>query len=468
MRELPSEKKDHLKDYLPEPDSISLHREDENWQEHLLDLWDKRKREELKGILQELHPSDIAFLLERLDLDKGYSILGELSLEIKGDVLAELPDILREEYVRRMGMVEIASVVEGQASGKAVHVLEGLENETIQQILSYVPPLRRIRIIEHLNYPENTAGSIMTKEMVTVQTEQTVQKAISILRKTREKEKIHNIFVANKEGCYQGHIPLAKLVLSKPETKAKRIMENELIPIPVDTDQEEVARIFTRYDFITAPVISSSGVLLGRITADDILEVVQEEASEDILSMAGVSEEETLSSPFIRSSFKRTGWLLLNLISAFLSSVVIQSFGHTIEKSIVLAAIMPIVASIGGSAGGQSMALAVRRIALGNLRRGQTRRRLRKEFAVGLLNGIVVGGIAALIVYFVTKDLLLSSILLMALCGNMIFATSAGTLIPQLLYYLRIDPAVGSVILITSCTDIFGFFLFLSLAFLLL
>ena len=230
------------------------------------------------------------------------------------------------------------------------------------------------------------------------------------------------------------------------------------MPIPITTDREEVAQFFTRYDFISAPVVDAAGFLRGRITADDVLQVVQEEASEDILRMGGLGGGEEINTPLLQASLHRVSWLILNLITAFLSALVIRSFGQTIEKTVLLAALMPIVTSLGSSAGGQSLALAIRNIALGESSLGRMFKLLRREFSISFLNGALVALITALVVYFSTQSLLLSAIILFALLSNIVFVTLLGALIPRVLHYFKIDPAVASVILVTSLGDIMGFF----------
>lgn len=391
-----------------------------------------------------------------------------LSPDEQGEVLRELDDTMRDYYLEDViPPSDVAQILVEQPSDQAADLLEELDLERVSEILSHVPHQDRVKVTELLSYPENTAGAIMTKEFVSVVESDTVKKAISSIRKmSRDTDEIHNVYVVDKDGRYKGHLRISKLILAKPQTKVKRIMEEELLPIPVLTDQEEVARFFTRYDFFTAPVVDDRGVLVGRITVDDVLEVVEAEATEDIQRMGGVSGEETLGSPLLRSSLQRMLWLAVNLTTAFLSAAVIGLFETTIEKKVILSALMPIVAGMGGNAGSQSMALVIRNIALGELTPANTRRALYRESLIGLMNGLMIGLLTGVAVFVFTGEMMLGGVIFLALLFNLTVAATAGTLIPILLRRTGIDPAIASSILVTTCTDVGGFFAFLGCAYL--
>ena len=448
------------------PDDISLHREDLLWQKFLQQLAQAGKLKELKKFLGEIYPADIAFWLEGIDFNEGRALFELIKQKEKANVLMELHVDLCQQYLRAHTPQEIIKILEGQSSDHIAYFLEKLDD--VQQrktILEQMPVVERSKIIELLDYAEGTAGAMMNKDYISVSHNVTVQKAINALRRNKRKESIHNIFIVDDASHYIGHITLPRLVLARPQEKVKKIMERELLPIPVETDQEEVTQFFTRYDFISAPVVNSEGVLLGRITADEVLQIVQEEASEDILRMSGVISEENLNTPLLRSAATRLSWLGLNLLTALLASAVVNLFEQTIEKVLFLAALLPVVASIGSNTGCQSMALITRSITLGELSAGQNRRYILRELSIILLNGPILGLGASVIVYFITQSLFLSCLLFSTLLGNMLIASLVGTLIPQLLRRLKFDPAIGSVILVTACTDIFGFFLLLGIAF---
>lgn len=452
----------------PDPDAVSRNRDGQDWKEHVLTMLREGRSDDLVAFLLDLYASDVAHLLERLDFHDGRQIFLLLDAEHQGEVLHEIDDDLRERYLEDILEPDrVAKIIIEQASDEAADLLDEIDIEVVSEILSHVPHEERIKVTELLGYPENTAGGIMAKEFVAVRIDETVKKAINSLRKmSKETDEIHNIYVVDKLGRYKGHVRLDKLILARPQTKVKRIMETELLPIPVLTDQEDVALFFTRYDFITAPVVDETGVLVGRITVDDVLEVIEEEATEDIQRMGGVSGEETLTSPLLRSSLQRIVWLSLNLVTAFLSAAVIGLFETTIEKKVILAALMPIVAGMGGNAGSQSMALVIRNIALGELSGDNTARTLRRESLIGLINGLSIGTLTGLAVYALTGEFALGVVIFLALLFNLVVAATSGTLVPLLLRRINIDPAIGSSILVTTCTDVLGFLAFLSFAFL--
>ena len=449
-----------------DPDLVSLNREDEKWREDLVRLQEKGRKQEIRRLLKEFYSADIAFFLEHLDLEKALLIFGELSQEIQGEVLSELHDLNCRQFLAKLNVPVLSEILRQQPTDRVSHLLEKTDEELRNTLLASLPEKQRAGIFEILAYPEDSAGAMMRKEYVSVRFGDTVKKAISALRNSPHKESIHAVFVCDKEGHYKGHIALNKLVLLRPQSKVERVMEQELMPIPIETDQEEVAKFFTRYNFISAPVVDAEGFLRGRITADDVLEIVQEEASEDILRMGGLGGEEQINTPLLQASIHRVSWLLLNLITAFVSALVIRAFDQTIEKTVMLAALMPIVTSLGSSAGGQSMALAIRQIALGEFSLDPMRKLLSREFLISFLNGALIAALTASIVYFSTQELLLSAIILAALLSNIIIATLSGAFIPRILHYSKIDPAVASVILVTGFSDIMGFFLFLSFAYL--
>lgn len=449
------------------PESIALDRNNPEWEQHLIQLINERRDDELIKFVEDLYTPDLAHLIERLDFEDGLYLFNRLELETRGLVLIELEIPLKQKIVRSFSPEEIASIIREQESTEAAELLSDLELNQVSEVLSRMPLDERVDVTELLSYPEYTAGAMMAKEFVAVQEKSTVKHAIRTIRKiSRETDDIHTVFVIDEEGKYRGHIDLSRLILSNPATRIKRITETELLPIPVHTDQEEVAHFFTRYDFITVPVVDSRGVMLGRITVDDVLEVIQEEASEDILRMGGVGESETLATPVFRASFRRVLWLLVNLLTAFLASSVVRLFETTISEAVILAALMPIVAGMGGNAAGQTMAVIIRNIALGELGSHNAKKVLLREFSLGVLNGIMLGLTTGLVVYLISGLPVLGLVMGSAMLFNMMVAATAGTVIPLGLKRWNIDPAIASSIFVTTATDVLGFFIFLGLAFL--
>lgn len=457
----------------PDPDLVPFTRDREDWEDFVVGGLDAEDPEKLKAYLKELYAADIADILRGMDRDDGRRLFAFLDRETRGEVLHELEEGPRRDYLRRFSPDELAAILREQQSDEAAEICSLLDAEALSEVLYRIPPEERISITELLSYPENTAGSIMAKEFVFVRASDTVKRAIETIRRiSREGVDFYTVFVVGADGKYEGHVGLKDLLLANPRTRVRRIMETELLPIPVYTDQEEVAQFFTRYDMTTAPVVDERGTMLGRITADDVMEILQDEASEDILRMGGlISGDENLSTPLWNASVKRLVWLALNLGTAFLAASVVSLFEATIAQAVILAALMPIVAGMGGNAAGQSVAIIVRTIALGELGAANAREGIRREALLGLFNGVFMGLLSGGVVYVVTlngqghsRALVLAAIISAAMFLNMLVAALAGATIPLLLKRIRIDPAIASSIFVTTCTDVLGFFAFLGLA----
>ncbi|GIX40931.1 MAG: magnesium transporter MgtE [Leptospiraceae bacterium] len=439
--------------------------ESKEWKEHLLRLLQEEKEQEIKEILDELYDSDIAFFIEQIDKEDAIKLLQYLEPERQGAVLLELDTHVRNELIKELSPEKIKIIVDELESDLQADILNALTEDKKSRVLSLLNPEDRFDVTELLNYPEGTAGSIMSKEIVAVPEDATVNQAINVLRKvSKETDDIYNVFVIDEFGRYKGHITLRKLILSKPTTKVKRIMETELLPIPVDMDVEEVANFFTRYDLITAPVVDEKGILVGRITADDIMEVIQEESTEDILRLGGVSEEETIETPLWKAAWTRTYWLIINLATAFLAASVVKLFEDNIQKVVTLASFLPIVAGMGGNAATQTMSFIIRNIALGEIKEKGEKRFLIRSLLLGLLTGISLSFISMLIIYLLTSNIWLTIIMGIAMFGNLVIAAITGAIVPILLDKLNIDPAIASSIFVTTFTDMGGFFLVLSFA----
>ncbi len=446
--------------------SVTLPHQEPGWIQETNRLLESGSDQEIQQRLADLHESDIAHLIDQLEEESHQlRLFSLLDHEIKGLVLNELDHQNARFLLKTLSPSELALIIREMDSDDARYLLSDMDLNTISEILSRMPLPDRITITELLSYPEDSAGALMSKEFAAVNEKDTVQKSIQTLRRIlKEAEDIHTIFVLDEEGRYKGHLELSRLILANPRSGVKKIMNTELIPIPVNLDREETARFFTRYDFITLPVIDDRGVMLGRITVDDILEVVEEEASEDILRMGGVSGEEDLTTTLWKASLHRVIWLSVNLATAFLAASVVSLFQGVIGKMALLAALMPIVAGMGGNAASQTMAVVIRYIALGELAPKDLFFALRRESMLGLLNGLGMGLVAILVVYIITHNLALSAVLGSALLINMIVAAAAGTIIPLTLKRLKVDPAIASSIFVTTATDVLGFFTFLGLA----
>ncbi len=446
-------------------EEYSFRRDNSEASDQVALLIDEHREAELDQFLSELYDADVAYLLQHLEFEQMESLFLRLPAERRGLVLLELDDPVKKELLESLTPSQVAEIVQEQESAAAADIMEDLSEDASTEVISMLPQEDRRDVAELLSYPENSAGALMSKEFASVVDTSTVKQAIGSIRKaSMETDDIYTVYVVDREGKYRGHIGLNKLILASPRTRVKKIMESEVLPIYVTMDREEVAQIFTRYNFISVPVVDARDVMVGRITADDILEVVEEEASEDILHMGGVSADETLTSPLIPSSAKRNLWLAVNLATAFLASSVVSLFEQTIEKVVVLATLMPIVAGMGGNAASQTMAVIIRNIALGELAPAGLPRALWREAVMGAMNGVLQGLITGLGVLWLTGKPVLAFVITAAMLTNMLIAATAGTAIPLILKRFQIDPAIASSIFVTTFTDVFGFLSFLGLA----
>src|SRR3989304_5285561 len=316
-----------------------------------------------------------------------------------------------------------------------------------------------------LKYPEDTAGGIMQTELVMVNEDVTIQEAIEQVRaKSEEIQNIHNVFVVNEVTRLVGIVPLAKLILTKPHLPIKDIMNQNPVKVLADTDQEEVARIFQKYDIVSLPVVDKDEILLGGITIDDVMDVVEEEIFEDFYKMASLNTDEMVLDSPSRSLKLRFPWLLINLATAFAAASVIKVFENTIQTVVTLAVFMPVVAGMGGNAATQTITVVVRGLALGELELRYARRVLIKEVAVGFANGALNGIIAAIVAYLLGVNYMIGLLLFLAMIANLVIAGFSGTIIPLILKWYKADPALSATVFVTTCTDVGGFFSFLGLA----
>ena len=447
-------------------ETLSFDRDNPEWEEHIEELIANRDTEKIQLFLSKLYSADIAYFIDQLEDENASFVFNLVDPEVQGEALLEMEESVRNRILAALSPENLITIIKEQESDIATDILANIEPGTISHVLSHLPLIERRRITELLSYPENTAGALMAKEFVEVLETDTVKKAIQTIRNiSHYTDDIYMVFIVDGEGKYKGHIDLRKLILARPQTKLSKIMETELLPIPHDMDQEEVANFFTRYDFISAPVVDSRGVMVGRITVDDILDVVQQEASEDILRMGGVSGDETLGTPIPRASVKRMLWLSFNLVTAFAASLVVSFFSDTIAQVVILAALMPIVAGMGGNAATQTMALIIRNIAIGELTFINAWRAIRREFILGIFNGLGLGVLTGGVLYFFTSNKpALAMVIGLAIFTNMIVAASFGAMIPLVLKKIKVDPAIASAIFVTTFTDILGFMTFLGLA----
>ncbi len=418
----------------------------------------------VRVLSEGLHDSDLADLLEHLSANERFAFVEAIGSQLNPATLVEVEEAVRDELVEQLPNQQIAEAVEELDTDDAVYLLEDLEAGERQKILDQVPHDVRTAVVRGLLYPDDSAGRLMRQKFVHVPTFWTVEQTIDHLRDTANlPDQFSEIFVTTPSLHLKGTVSLDDLLRTSLDTPIKKLMDDERHLINVEMDQEELARQFERYNLLAAPVVDDDHRLVGVVTVDDIVEVMAEEAQEDIFLLAGVGDE-SLADTVMRTALRRFSWLFINLITALIASYVISLFDATIEQMVALAVLMPIVASMGGNAGTQTMTVTVRALATRDLGAANAGRVITRETLVGLLNGLVFAVLMALVAYFWFGNSRLSGVLAAAMIVNMFVAGIAGILIPLLLEYRKVDPALASSVFVTTVTDIVGFFAFLGLA----
>jgi len=436
--------------------------------EVLVHLLETESDERVLAHVDSFHHSDLADAIGLLTGSLRKRLLELVKVDLDHDLLFELEDHLRKEVTDQLSPKEMAEVITEMESDEAVQVLEDMEAEERDEVLSEVPDEEREDIETGLAYPEDSAGRRMQTELVSVGTDWTVGQTIDFLREEQDlPEEFLDLFVIDGEEKPVGVISLSRILRSPRKTLMREIADETQVIVPAEMLQEEVALLFEKYDLTTSGVVDGAGRLIGMITVDDVMEVAREEFEEDVLRLGGVGEE-TVDDSVIQASLKRFTWLLVNLGTAILASLVIGLFDGTLEEMVALAILMPIVASMGGNAGTQTLTITVRALATKELTAYNAFRTFRKEFAVGLLNGVVFAVLAGLVVVVWFNQLddryLLGGIIAGAMVINMMVAGIAGVLLPLTLDRMGIDPAVASGVFVTTVTDVIGFLSFLGLA----
>ncbi|MGI9038417.1 MAG: magnesium transporter [Gemmatimonadota bacterium] len=421
----------------------------------------------LEDRLSALHASDVADLIEGLEDDDRLLLLGRLAPEVVADALSEMEEVERPaDLLLRMDRARIGAIVEEMADDDAADILGDLEPHQQAEVLSTVSVPDAAQIEELLHYPEETAGGIMTRDILAISSDLTASQAIGeIRRQARGDNDFYTIFVVAADRSLMGVVSLQDLVLADPDTRLEELTEEPSAVVPVSMDQEAVGRILSRYNMASIGVVDALGRLVGRVTFDDVIDVLEAETTEDILRFAAVSDEEEVRGSTADAIKSRLPWLCLNLGTASLGATVVWLFQDTIETLVMLAVVMPIVAGLGGNAGTQALAVTIRRIALSDESLAQRWQVVGKEALVGLLNGLVVGSVAFVVGFFILGEgPIFGLVVLLAMWGNMIVASFAGAFIPILLESVGIDPAVASSVFVTALTDLSGFLLLLGLA----
>jgi magnesium transporter len=419
----------------------------------------------LRRLVSDLHEADLGALLEALEPDQRPRLVELLGIDFDFTALTEVDDAVREEILEELLPQTVAKGVREIESDDAVAILEDLPNEERAEILDQIPTPERLPIARALEYPEDSAGRRMQTDFIAVPPHWNVGQAIDYMRETGElPERFYELYVVDEAGQFLGAVPLDRLLRSKRPVPISGLMENERPRVRAAQDQEEVALLFQRYNWVAAPVIDANNRLVGVITFDDVADVIEEEAEEDIKALGGITHDEELSDSVWTIARGRFNWLLVNLATAFLASSVLGLFEGQLQKMVALVVLAPIVASQGGNATTQTMTVAVRALATRELSDTNARRVIMRELMVGLLNGVafaVITGAAAYVWFRVPG---LGLVIGLAMMCNLIAAALGGILIPLVLHRLKIDPAVASTAFVTTVTDVVGFFSFLSIA----
>lgn len=419
----------------------------------------------LSHILNNLPIPDIAHHIESAP-PKARRVLWELlDEEFEGEVLGELSEQVRQDFLSEMDSAEMASLFEGLDADDVADMIQQLPEKVIPEVLQAMDEQDRARVESVLTYDQYTAGGLMNTDTITVRPDLTLDVVLRYLRRHEEiPEVTDNLFVVNRNDTFLGILPIRRILTSSPNSTVRELMITDVEAIPATMPDSEVAQLFERHDWVSAPVMDGAGKLLGRITIDDVVDVIIEDADHSLLGLAGVSDAEETFSSVRRTAPGRVLWLSANLVAALVAASVVNLFSDTIDKVVALAVLMPIVANMGGVAGHQTLTVVVRGIALGQVSRNNLRWLVNKEFFVGCLNALLWALVMGAIASFWFSDYVIGVVIAMAMAINLVTAALAGALLPVCLKKLRIDPALAGSMALTTVTDVMGFFSFLGLA----
>ncbi len=442
-----------------------VHRQDMPKHDLVESLVHRQNLAELEQKLQGLHPADIAYILEALPLEDRLTVWDLVDSEDEGDILLEVSDAVRESLIESMEQHELVAAAEQLDADELADLAADLPRQVVYEVMGGLDEEERQQLQSALSYEEHQVGALMDFELLKIRADVSCEVVLRYLRRFDElPHQTDKIFVTDEQGVLKGVLPIRKLLISDPDALVADIMATEVVSFSPEEEAADAALAFERYDLVTAPVVDEHGVLIGRLTVDEMVDVIREESDTEALNLAGLKEEEDLFAPVIDSVKNRWSWLAVNLCTAFVASRVIGAFEGSIEKLVALAALMPIVAGIGGNSGNQTITMIVRALAMGQLQPGQAKRLWRKELGVSVINGLVWGGVLGILAWLMYSSFSLGLVMLAATTLNLMLAASMGVLIPTMMERFGKDPAVGSSVLITACTDSGGFFIFLGLA----
>lgn len=425
----------------------------------------KQNLRALQKKLDQLHTADVAYILESLPLEDRLVVWELVKAERDGDILLEVSDAVRESLIEVMDTHELVAAAEQLDADELADLAPDLPQQVVYEVMDGLDSKEREQLQSALSYTEDQVGSLMDFELVKIRADVTLEVVLRYLRRFEQlPDQTDKIFVVDEDNRVQGVLPLKTLLVSDPDALVEVVMARDVVVFHPEDDSGDAAQAFERYDLITAPVVNADNQLIGRLTVDEMVDVIREESDSEVLSMAGLKEEEDLFASVWDSVKNRWAWLAINLVTAFVASRVIGVFEGAIEQLVALAALMPIVAGIGGNSGNQTTTMIVRALALGQLQTSSAMRLWRKELGVSMVNGLVWGGIIGLIASLLYGSFSLGLVMTAAMTLNLMLAATIGVMIPMLMVRAGRDPAMGSSVMITACTDSGGFFIFLGLA----
>ena len=425
----------------------------------------KKSKAALQRKLDRLHPADIAYVLEALPLDERLYIWDLVKAERDGEILLEVSDAVRESLISSMDTDELVAATETLDAEEIAELAPGLPQEVMDDVFSSLPVEEREQLRAAMSFEDDMVGALMDFEDVSVRPDVTLEVVLRYLRRRDElPSQTDQLFVVDRDEKLLGVLPVNKLIVSDPETTVEAVMQPPGVKLLQHEKADAAASAFERYDLVSAPVVDTNDKLVGRVTVDEVLDFVRKKGEEDLLAQAGLREEEDVFASVWASFRNRWAWLAINLVTAFIASRVIGMFEGSIEKLVALAALMPIVAGIGGNSGNQTITMIVRAMALGQVSREHARPLIRKEIMVSLVNGLVWGGVMGIVAMILYRDVSLGLVMVLAMTLNLLLAALMGVLIPMTMLKFGRDPAIGSSVMITAVTDSGGFFIFLGLA----
>ncbi len=428
-------------------------------------LVDARIVNQVRHSLNSMATLDIAHYIESSPSKVRHLLWELVDAEVEGDVFSHLNEGLQKEFLQHMNSEEMAALVAGLDTDDVADVLQQLPERVIPRVLEAMDNQDRLRVESVLSYDEDSAGGLMNTDTITVRPDLTIDVILRYLRRHEEIPDItDSLFVVNRRDIFLGTLPLARILTALPNTTVREIMDTDTEAIPAATSSSQVAQLFERHDWVSAPVVDDAGKLLGRITIDDVVDVIIEDAEHSLFGLAGLSDQEETFTSVRRTAPRRAIWLGINLATAVLASIVINLFESTLDKVVALAILMPIVASMGGVAGSQTLTVVIRGMALGQIHRSNLRWLLNKEFLSATFNALLWAAVIGFLAAWWFEDPIIGYIIAAAMIVNLVTAALAGSLLPVFLKTINIDPALAGSVVLTTITDVVGFFSFLGLA----